>query len=207
MRQVQERALADLIPYEKNARTHTDAQIDQIAASITEFGWTNPILVDHDNILAGHGRVRAAIKLGMTSVPCIDLAGLSDSQRRAYIIADNKLALNAGWDARTLAAELHVLEADEFNFAALGFNDAEIGQLFAIDVEPRDRKQEWAGMPEFELQDKTGFHALIVHFADQEALEAFAQLVQQPVTQKTRYIWYPMVERDVLKDKRYVSES
>src|SRR5918993_1596257 len=93
------RPLGELIPYARNPRTHSDAQVAQIAASIREFGWTNPVLIDGDNgILAGHGRVLAARKLGLETVPVIELAGLSDAERRAYILADNKLALNAGWD-------------------------------------------------------------------------------------------------------------
>ena len=102
---VEYRPAAALIPFAKNARTHSDAQVAQIAASIREFGWTNPILVDGDNgIIAGHGRLLAARKLGMATVPVIELAGLSEAQKRAYVIADNKLALNAGWDDELLGA-------------------------------------------------------------------------------------------------------
>lgn len=98
---VEYRPAAALIPFANNARTHSDAQVAQIAASIREFGWTNPILVDGENgIIAGHGRLLAARKLGMKEVPVIELAGLSNSQKRALVIADNKLALNAGWTAR-----------------------------------------------------------------------------------------------------------
>ena len=104
---VEYRPAAALIPFAKNARTHSDAQVAQIAASIREFGWTNPILVDGDNgIIAGHGRLLAARKLGMATVPVIELAGLSEAQKRALIIADNKLALNAGWDNELLGLEL-----------------------------------------------------------------------------------------------------
>src|SRR3954465_12641914 len=101
------RALESLIPYARNARTHSDEQIAQIAASIREFGFTNPILVDGDNgIIAGHGRLLAARKLGMASVPVIEPAGIKDPQKRPYIIADNKLSLNAGWDEDLLGLEL-----------------------------------------------------------------------------------------------------
>lgn len=101
------RKVADLIPYARNARTHSDAQVAEIAASIKEYGWTNPILTDGENgIIAGHGRLLAARKLGMTEVPTIDIVGLSDVQKRALILADNKLALNAGWDAEMLKLEL-----------------------------------------------------------------------------------------------------
>src|SRR5687767_8533518 len=103
---VEYRPVAALIPYARNARTHSDVQVAEIAASIREFGFTNPILVDGENgIIAGHGRLLAARKLGMSEVPVIELAGMSDAQKRAYVIADNRLALNAGWDTELLALE------------------------------------------------------------------------------------------------------
>ena len=103
---VEYRPVEELIPYARNARTHSDEQVAQIAASIREFGFTNPILVDGENgIIAGHGRLLAARKLGMAEVPVIELAGMSEAQKRAYIIADNKLALNAGWDTEMLTIE------------------------------------------------------------------------------------------------------
>src|SRR5437868_11465974 len=115
------RALADLIPYARNARTHSDGQIAQIAASIREFGWTNPVLVDGENgIIAGHGRVLAARQLGVDPVPCIELAGLSEAQRRAYILADNQLALNAGWDLARLRVELADLRDMAFDLSLIG---------------------------------------------------------------------------------------
>ena len=96
---IEYRNINDLIPYVNNSRTHSDEQVTQIAASIKEFGFTNPILIDEQGgVIAGHGRVMAAKKLGLEQVPTITLAGLSDAQRKAYVIADNKLALNAGWD-------------------------------------------------------------------------------------------------------------
>jgi hypothetical protein len=118
---VEYRPLVDLIPYARNARTHSDAQVAQIAASIREFGWTNPVLVDGDNgIIAGHGRLLAARKLGMSTVPVIELAGLSEAQKRAYIIADNRLALNAGWDNELLDLELGELDALGFDLSLTG---------------------------------------------------------------------------------------
>ena len=120
-----------LIPYDRNARTHSEAQIGQIAASITQFGFNNPVLIDSSSgIIAGHGRYQAARKLGLASVPVIVLDHLTDAQRRAYIIADNKLALNAGWDEALLAAELGDLEAD-FDLSLLGFDEAELEGLLA----------------------------------------------------------------------------
>ena len=98
------RPVAQLVPYVRNARTHSERQVAEIATSIREFGWTNPILVDGENgIIAGHGRVLAARKLGLVDVPVIELGGLSEAQKRAYVLADNKLALNAGWDQELLA--------------------------------------------------------------------------------------------------------
>ena len=130
------RKVEDLIPYARNSRTHSDAQVAQIAASVREFGWTNPVLVDGENgIIAGHGRVLAARKLGMEEVPCIELAGLSDTQRRAYIIADNKLALNGGWDDELLALELGELNAADFDMALVGFDAGELSAAMGLDEE------------------------------------------------------------------------
>lgn len=120
----------DLIPYARNARTHSDEQVVQIAASIHEFGWTNPVLVDEQRvIIAGHGRVLAARKLGLSTVPCIELSHLSEAQKRAYIIADNKLALNAGWDDELLKLELFALEEEGFDLALTGFDLDELADL------------------------------------------------------------------------------
>lgn len=119
-------------PYARNARKHSKAQIQQIAASIQRFGFTNPVLVgDDDEIIAGHGRVEAAKKLGLTSVPTLRLSHLSPEERRAYILADNKLALNAGWDSELLAIELQALVDLDFDMAVTGFSVAEID--FALD--------------------------------------------------------------------------
>jgi len=120
-----------LIPYAANSRTHSEAQIAQIAASIKEFGWTNPILVDGDDtIIAGHGRLLAARKLGMEKVPTIVIDHLSKAQQRALVIADNQLALNAGWDIGLLKAELEDLNIEGFNLELLGFDERELGNFF-----------------------------------------------------------------------------
>lgn len=127
------RPLQALVPYARNARKHSEAQVAQIAASIREFGWTNPILVDGDNgIIAGHGRLLAARKLGLTDVPVIELAGLSEAQKRAYVIADNKLALNAGWDAELLAVEFGDLQGLDFDLSLTGFGEDEIAALTSL---------------------------------------------------------------------------
>jgi len=122
-----------LIPYARNSRTHSDEQVAQIAASIREFGFTNPVLIDgNDGIIAGHGRVLGARKLGMDSVPCVRLEHLTETQKRAYIIADNKLALNAGWDEQMLAMEFADLKDVGFDLDLTGFQLAEIDKLLDL---------------------------------------------------------------------------
>jgi len=122
--------VADLIPYVRNSRTHSDAQVAQIAASIKEFGWTNPILIDGENgIIAGHGRLLAARKLGQDKVPVIELAHMTEAQKRAYVIADNQLAMNAGWDTALLTLELVDLKDQGFDLDLLGFDPSELEKL------------------------------------------------------------------------------
>lgn len=129
----------DLIPYIRNARTHSESQIAQIAASIKEFGFLSPILIAEDNtILAGHGRLAAARKLGLTKVPCVKESHLTETQRRAYIIADNKLSLNAGWDEDMLAIELSELQGADFDLDLLGFDESELVSIFEDDKEVED---------------------------------------------------------------------
>ena len=116
--------VADLIPYARNSRTHSDDQVAQIAGSIAEFGFTNPVLIDQDNgIIAGHGRVMAAGKVGMKTVPCIQVNGWTDAQKRAYVIADNQLPLNAGWDMDMLKVEIQELDGLGFDLDLIGFED------------------------------------------------------------------------------------
>ena len=135
--------IGSLTPYARNARTHSPEQVAQIAASITEFGWTNPILVDGDNgIIAGHGRLAAARKLGLDQVPVIELAHLTVAQKRALVIADNRLALDAGWDEEMLALELADLSEAGYDLALTGFEDAEIEALLTGDMTDADADAE-----------------------------------------------------------------
>ena len=135
---IQRRQVSALIPYIRNARTHSPEQIAQIAASIREFGWTNPILVDgHNGVIAGHGRLLAARQLGFDEVPVIELAHLNDTQRRAYVLADNRLAENAGWDTELLRLELGELQLMDIDLGLLGFGDAELQDLLAPGEEDR----------------------------------------------------------------------
>jgi len=129
-RELTYKPLADLIPYANNSRTHSDEQVAQVAASIKEFGFTNPILIDESNgIVAGHGRVLAAKKLKLEEVPCIELTGLTEAQRKAYVIADNKLALNSSWDDEALRLEIEHLAELDFDLGLLGFDEVELAEL------------------------------------------------------------------------------
>jgi DNA modification methylase len=125
----------DLVPYARNARTHSDEQVNQIASSIKEFGFTNPVIIDEDNgIIAGHGRIMAANKLGINEVPCVQVNGWSQAQKKAYVIADNKLALNAGWDEQLLSLEFQDLQDMDFDLTLTGFTDDEIQNLYPDDL-------------------------------------------------------------------------
>ena len=135
MRQIIEKDIKDLIPYCNNSRTHSDEQVQQIASSIKEFGFTNPVLIDEQGgIIAGHGRVMGAKKLLLNKVPCIVLDGLSEAQKKAYIIADNKLALNAGWDDELLKIELEQLKELDFALGLIGFSDDELALLIGVET-------------------------------------------------------------------------
>ena len=128
--------VADLIPYARNSRTHSDEQVTKIAASIKEFGFLNPVIIDGANgIIAGHGRVMAAKKLGLEEVPVIEAGHLTDAQRRAYVIADNRLALDAGWDEEMLRVEFAELEGLGFDLELTGFDADELSAAMGLDEE------------------------------------------------------------------------
>ena len=151
--------LERLKPYERNARTHSAEQVAQIAASIVEFGFTNPILVDSgDGIIAGHGRLQAARELGLSTVPVVVLDHLNDRQRRAYVLADNQLALNAGWDLELLRTELQDLVADDFDLSVIGFSDEELEDLLpeVEELPPEDADDEAVPEPPEEPITKPG---------------------------------------------------
>jgi ParB-like chromosome segregation protein Spo0J len=135
--------VASLVPYARNSRTHSAQQVDKIAASIREFGFLNPIIVDGQNgIIAGHGRVLAAQKLGLDRLPVIEAAHLTEAQRRAYVIADNRLALDAGWDNGLLKVELQDLDAQGFDLTLTGFELGEMAALFDEAIAPDTSTQE-----------------------------------------------------------------
>jgi DNA modification methylase len=182
-RKLEWRQVTDLIPYANNSRTHSDEQVAQIAASIKEFGWTNPILVDGENgIIAGHGRLLAARKLGHTQVPVIELTGLTDLQKKAYVIADNKLALNAGWDNDLLTLEIKELTDEGFDTSLLGFDADELDAL--LEPEQIEGLTDEDAVPEVPEEPKTklgdiyqlGNHRLMC--GDSTSIDAVDKLMQ-----------------------------
>jgi DNA modification methylase len=164
---VERRTVASLVPYARNARTHSAEQVDQIAASIREWGWTVPILVDETgSIIAGHGRVMAAKKLGLRDVPCMVASGWSEAQRRAYVLADNKLTINAGWDDDILKIELGELKDLDFDIGLTGFDEAELASLLADKTDgltDPDETPEAPAVPVSELGDvwSLGNHRIV----------------------------------------------
>ena len=155
--------VADLIPYARNSRTHSDAQVTKIAASIKEFGFLNPVIVDGQNgIIAGHGRVMAAKKLGLDEVPVIEASHLTEAQRRAYVIADNRLALDAGWDEEMLRVEFAELEELGFDLELTGFG---LDEVQALDFD----EGEEVGMPELPDGDKEPFQQKTFTLHDEQA--------------------------------------
>lgn len=207
--QIHSRPVDGLIPYARNSRTHSDEQVAQIAASIREFGWTNPVLLDGANgIIAGHGRVLAARKLGMAEVPCIELSHLSEAQKKAYIIADNKLALNAGWDNELLALEFGELQELGFDLDLTGFDADELEALMPVEV-PEGLTDEDA-VPEVPAEPVTklgdvwvlGKHRVMCGDSTSiEALEALTQgqLVDMWLTDPPYNVAYEGKTKDALK--------
>lgn len=190
---IEQRSVESLEPYSKNPRTHSDDQIEKIVRSIIAFGFTNPILVDGGNgIIAGHGRLAAAKRLGMESVPVIELSHLTPAQKRAYVIADNRLALEAGWDEALLKEEIEALRDEDFDLSLTGFNDPEIsGILLEKEFGETDPHAEWTGMPDYDQSELPSYHKVMMRFASAEDMAAFARLIDQTISQRTHNLWYP----------------
>jgi hypothetical protein len=207
MLQIETIAVGDLIPFAKNSRTHSDAQVAQIAGSIREFGFTNPVLIDEKNgIIAGHGRVAAARKLNLDSVPCIRLEGLTSTQKRAYVIADNKIALNAGWDEKLLALELKELGDLGVSNDLTGFTSEEIAALSIDDIaaateEPYTRKIE---APKYEpSNDKPSIESL----CNREKVEKLlADIKTSNLTEDEKRFLSFAAERHTIFDFRLIAD-
>jgi ParB-like chromosome segregation protein Spo0J len=168
---VERRATDELVPYARNARTHSDQQVDQIAASIAEWGWTMPVLIDEGGvILAGHGRVLAARRLGIEEVPVIVAKGWSEPQRRAYVLADNKLTLNGGWDEDLLRVEIADLELEGFELELAGWSADELSGLLGTEV------AELEAMPELPSGDREPFQQMTFTLHDDQAEQVRAAI-------------------------------
>jgi len=205
---VERRAVEALIPYARNARTHSDSQVAQLAASIKEWGWTTPVLVDEEGgIIAGHGRVMAARKLGIEEVPVMVAKGWTEAQKKAYVLADNQLALNSGWDMDFLRVELQELQEIDFNLDLTGFDAGQLANIF-LDVEEgqTDASEEWKGMPEYEGLDPC-YKKVVVNFDNEEDFQAFFRLIAQKCTDKTKSVWYPEKERRELEAVRWAEDD
>ena len=163
------RDIDDLIPYINNARTHSDEQINQVASSIKEFGFMNPVIISDDNgILAGHCRVMAAKKLGIKEVPCMQESHLTEAQKKAYILADNKLAENAGWDMDLVRIELEDLKLVNFDISIIGFDEKELIQIEGNDEQEESNYTNVINTPQYEI---TGENPPLVQCCDNEKTE------------------------------------
>ena len=197
-----------LSPYDRNSHVHSERQIDQIVNSIREFGFTIPVLVDEKSMLiAGHGRVMAAHKMGLAEIPVMVATGWTDQQKRAYVIADNKLTENSTWDEELLKSEIKQLEFEEYNLDFLGFDVDELTNLF-LDKEfgKTDALEEWTDLPEYEGLDPC-YKKVVVNFDDEESFNKFFEVVGQDHTEKTKSIWFPEKEKRNLKDLEWADEG
>lgn len=200
--------LSEIKPYEKNPRQKRD--IEKVAQSIKEFGWQQPIVVDKGNVIVvGHSRYEAAKMLGHEKVPVV-IADISPQKAKAYRIADNKTNQYSDWDFTKLHKELGELLDENYDLSNLGFEEAELESIITFDRgdgDWLDTKKEWEGMPSFEHDDLSPYMAIRVNFVNKEAVEKFFKMIQQDYTEKTKYIWFPKIEKNVLKDKGYVQDD
>lgn len=199
---LERRPLNKLKPFKRNPRIHSDSQVAQIAASIKQWGFTQPVLIDKRNmIIAGHGRVLAAKSLGLTEVPIVIVGDhWTEEQKAAYIIADNKLTENGVWDRELLKIEFEGLRIAGFDLALIGFAIPEIGEILGgVGDNPAEH---WDGMPEFN-QEAIAHRTILVHFNTDEDVAAFAALIGHKITEKTKFIWYPKMIIERYMDKRW----
>ena len=189
-----------LSAYETNSRTHSKEQIGQIAASISEFGFTNPVLIDQNNgIIAGHGRVEAAKKIGMDEVPCLRLSHLTEAQRKAYVIADNKLALNAGWDDALLKSEIEALQMMDFDIDLLGFDQNELNEILNLeDDEEENPYTQKVESPNYEpVGDKPDISEL---YEDGHALGLIEDIKNSKLSEKEKQFLMAAASRHIVFD-------
>lgn len=193
---VEKWAIDKLVPYARNARTHSDEQISQIAASIKEWGWTTPVLVDETGgIIAGHGRILAAQRLKMTEIPVMVAKGWSDAKKRAYIIADNKLAMNAGWDEQMLALELGEIGELGFDLELTGFNSKELQSLLDIADAKRIYSDKIA-VPTYEPRNKKP--QIEDLYDDEKAMDLIADIKESKLPQAEKEFLMASASRHIV---------
>ena len=198
-------------PYERNPRQITQEAIEKVAASIEEFGWRQPIVVDEQGvIIVGHTRLLAAKFLKRTHVPVLVATGLTPEQVMAYRLADNRTGEETDWDQVLLGRELAALKALKYDLSRIAFNEMEIIKAIGIangQGVTGDPQREWRAMPEYVRGEEGMFKTILLHFPDQEAMEAFSKLVDQPITMGTKYLWYPKQVLTNPVSRTYVVES
>lgn len=195
-------ATDDLIPYINNSRTHSESQIKQIASSIREFGFTNPILIDDQGtIIAGHGRVMAAKVLQLDKVPTITLGALSDAQRKAYVIADNKLALNAGWDTEVLFAEIEALQDLNFDTKLLGFSPDELAEMLDLDNNKNDSENPYTDKIDSPVYEPSGEKPKIDELYDNaKAMDLIKSIRESNLDEKEKQFLISAASRHIVFD-------
>lgn len=201
---IEVRKISDLKRYPNNARYHSPEQVKQIAESIKTFGFNVPVLIDaKDGVIAGHGRLDAAELLAMKEVPAIKIVHLTEAEKRAFILADNKIALNSEWLPDKLKAEIEALQEIKFELAPLGFNQPELNAILKPGYIVRNAQGEWSGMPDYNSEDKGAFRSIVVHFRDQAAVDDFVSKTGHKMLEKTRTLWHPEIEIETYVDKVY----
>src|SRR5579863_402461 len=182
-------------PYDKNPKNHPPEQIDLIAASMEEDGVFAPILLDEKGIIIyGHGRRLAALKNKYKVYPIVKAIGWSEARKKAARIKDNQLAALGGWNMPLLRGEAIQLKTEGYDVALLGFTEQMTQWLTSSGELVSDPNAEWGGMPHFENPDARAFRSIVVHFKDQESVDAFVNVTNQDITEKTRFLWYPEIE-------------
>lgn len=195
-------------PYERNPRTHPEAQIKLLASLMKKWGVDQPIVVDESGvILKGHGRRLAAIEAGFKEFPVVVHRGLPEADKSSIRIADNQSSLLSEWDQGMLRAEVMELKMSGADLPLLGFEDATLNWL-GDGVAVMDPQGEWGAMPAFNMENKEAFRSLIVHFKDPDAVEQFEQAIGQKLpSEKTKFIWYPQIEIEAVHDKMWVGKE
>ena len=200
--EITQRKTADLIPYVNNARTHSEQQVLQIAASIKEFGFNSPVLVDGENgIIAGHGRVMAAKKLGLDEIPTIELKHLTKTQKKAYILADNRLALNSGWDNDLLALELGELSDDGFDLDLLGFDDTELDGFDEPEKNKNENENPYSLKVDTPVYEPKGDKPLLEElYNDEKAMDLIVSIQESKIPEKEKKFLMAAASRHIVFD-------